>query len=152
MYMHSTYKYILSTYWFVSGTYQNILGTYLVHTLSARPLTMSFISTPILRISKYENLLKEMGNYHFFPNFFSKLFQKLEISNFLEKFGKVWKSLETFGKRFSQFFQFRNWKHLLFYCHSIEYYISSTCRNPGTEERSQHNVHTERTSCHFPKK
>ena len=51
--MHSTYKYILSTYWFVSGTYQNILGTYLVHTLSARPLTMSFISTPILRISKY---------------------------------------------------------------------------------------------------
>ena len=75
-------------------------------------------------------------------------------------FPKVWKnwkfpifhkSLEKFGKNFFLFFQFRNWKHLLLQCHCIEYYISSTCRNPATEERSQHNVHTERTSCHFPK-
>ncbi len=36
-------------------------------------------------------------------------------------------------------------------CHYIEYYISSTCRNPRDEVRGR-NVHsTKRTTCHFQK-
>ena len=35
----------------------------------------------------------DLGDYHFFPIFFSKSLEKLEISNFSQKFGKVWKKL-----------------------------------------------------------
>ena len=41
--------------------------------------------------------LNDPGDYHFFPNFFSKLFGKLG------KLGKVWKSLEKGFSKFSNF-------------------------------------------------
>ncbi len=77
-------------------------------------------------------------------------------------FQTLWKfpkSLEKFGKKFGKTFPKFCPSELLFKCHYIEYYISSTCRNPRDEFRGR-NVHsTQRTTSKktksfslFPKK